>query len=294
MTDGLPQDVQVEDARIEAEGLGFPEGPVVLPDGAVAFVDLADHCIRIWDKGAVRVLCEVPGSPNGMRLGPDGALYVANNGGLWPGKGKMDFADPQYPGCIQRVLLDGRWEVFADGYGTASPAPNRPNDLVFTPEGDVVFTNPQNWEMIVENPDTPYRGGQLCLARRDGTIEVLAQCTGLPNGLGFHPDGSLVAGMTIAHHYLKFAWAGGAALGEPELFVQMDARFHPDGMVFHEGRLYGAGSAGNRLVVAEADGTVATVLNFGRSTQPTNCCVREDRLWVTLGKAGTLVSIPLP
>lgn len=288
------EDLMVTEAEVHAEGLGFPEGPVALPDGAVAFVDLADHVIRIWDKGRISTLCAVPGSPNGMRLGPDGALYVANNGGLWPGAAGMAFADPQYPGCIQRVDLHGKWTVFADGYGSGSPAPNRPNDLVFTPEGDIVFTNPQNWEMIAPGSPEAFRGGQLCLAKKDGSISVLAQCSGMPNGIGFHKDGSLVSGMTIAHQYLKFAWKGGAALGAPEVFVQMDDRFHPDGMVFHNGRLYGAGAVGNRFVVAEADGTVAKVLNFGRGTSPTNCCVREGRLWVTLGKAGKLVSIPLP
>jgi hypothetical protein len=74
---------------IHVDGLGFPEGPVALPDGAIAFVDLLDQKIRLYRNGAVREICTLKGSPNGMRLGPDGALYGANNGGLslrrwWP------------------------------------------------------------------------------------------------------------------------------------------------------------------------------------------------------------------
>ena len=60
-----------QDMRIEAEGCAFVEGPVALPDGAVAFVDLVDACVRVTKDGETRVLAELPGAPNGMRLGPD-------------------------------------------------------------------------------------------------------------------------------------------------------------------------------------------------------------------------------
>ena len=39
---------------IHVEGLGFPEGPVALPDGAIAFVDLLHQKIRLYRDGAVR------------------------------------------------------------------------------------------------------------------------------------------------------------------------------------------------------------------------------------------------
>ncbi|ALM36497.1 hypothetical protein BME20236_II1005 [Brucella melitensis] len=33
-----------------AEGLGFPEGPVYMPDGSIAFVDLLHGVIRSWNE----------------------------------------------------------------------------------------------------------------------------------------------------------------------------------------------------------------------------------------------------
>jgi sugar lactone lactonase YvrE len=81
---------------IHVDGLGFPEGPVALPDGGIAFVDLLDQKIRLYRHGAVREICTLKGSPNGMRLGPDGALYVANNGGLSPRRGgRPGVVEPQ-------------------------------------------------------------------------------------------------------------------------------------------------------------------------------------------------------
>lgn len=41
-----------------AEGLGFPEGPVYMPDGSIAFVDLLHGVIRSWNEKWVERLGE--------------------------------------------------------------------------------------------------------------------------------------------------------------------------------------------------------------------------------------------
>lgn len=276
--------------RIEAEGLGFPEGPVALPDGAIAFVDLKDACVRVFRGGSLSVLADLPGAPNGMRLGDDGILYVANNGGIWPEGLEMGRAADPIDGCIMAVSQEGAWEVHAGGL--PDPLPNRPNDLVFSPEGDIVFTNPQNWEVMLSDRGS-YRGGRLMLARENGSVELLAETEGFPNGLGFAPDGSLIVAKTLQHRYERYEWRGGEPLGEPEVFAQLDERFFPDGMVWHEGRMYGAGSAGNRIVVLDEAGAEVEMIDTGRSTHPTNICVDRGRLWATLSKAGQLASLEL-
>jgi len=69
--------------RILAEGLKFPEGPVAMPDGAIVLVEIERETIsRVAADGTVDVLAQVGGGPNGLALGPDGALYVCNNGGF--------------------------------------------------------------------------------------------------------------------------------------------------------------------------------------------------------------------
>ena len=76
----------MQDHRIAARGLLFPEGPVVLADGSIALCEIARGTVsRVSPTGEVSVLANTGGGPNGMALGPDGALYVCNNGGMrWP------------------------------------------------------------------------------------------------------------------------------------------------------------------------------------------------------------------
>ena len=65
-----------------AAGLQFPRVPWRCPDGSVVVVEiLGERVIRVGPDGSVDVVAEVPGGPNGLAVGPEGALYVCNNGG---------------------------------------------------------------------------------------------------------------------------------------------------------------------------------------------------------------------
>ncbi|HRY24259.1 MAG TPA: SMP-30/gluconolactonase/LRE family protein, partial [Geminicoccaceae bacterium] len=58
-------------------GLLFPEGPVALPDGSVALVEIARKTVTVVEAdGTKRVLAEPGGGPNGLAMGSDGAFYV--------------------------------------------------------------------------------------------------------------------------------------------------------------------------------------------------------------------------
>lgn len=284
----------MRDIQVQVRGLGFPEGPVVLPDGEIAFVDLLHRKVRILRDGLVRALALLGGAPNGMRLGPDGALYIANNGGLAPvAPGRLSAADPQISGRLQRLTLDGVCTDFATNLPGGKPS--RPNDLVFSDRGDVVFTDPQNWEVLKHGDPSSlagYLGGQLLLARPDGSVTLLARTTGFPNGLAFHPDGSLLVGLTIEHRILRYPWLGDA-VGEPETWCRFDDRFNPDGMVFHGNHLLVTGSVGDRIAILDAAGEMLEQIDTGPGSDPTNLCVHDDMIWVTLGLAGQLVSIRL-
>jgi sugar lactone lactonase YvrE len=280
------------DAEVQVRGLGFPEGPVVLDDGAIAFVDLLHRKVRRYHKGEITELCTLPGSPNGMRRGPDGALYVANNGGIAPlSLEALDFADPQISGRIQRVDLDGHWRDFA--VDLPGEAPSRPNDLVFSPAGDIVFTDPQNWEVLGDvSLASSYRGGQLLLASPDGKVRHLAKMTGFPNGLVFHPDGSLLVGITMEHRIVRFPWHDNR-VGEPETWCRFDDKFNPDGMAFDAGRFYVTGSTGDRVAIVGLNGHIEGHIETGPGSDPTNLCIDDRTLWVTLGLPGQLVSYRL-
>ncbi len=67
-----------------ADGVGFPEGPVAMADGSVLFVDITKQTLsRLTADGRIDVVAEIPGGPNGAAIGPDGAIYICNNGGVY-------------------------------------------------------------------------------------------------------------------------------------------------------------------------------------------------------------------
>ena len=65
------------------DGLKFPEGPVLMPDGSVMLSELlGNKVVQVWPDGTKKVIAEPEGMPNGLAFGPDGYLYCANMGGL--------------------------------------------------------------------------------------------------------------------------------------------------------------------------------------------------------------------
>src|SRR5256886_15339217 len=66
-------------------GLRFTDGPVWMPDGSVLCVELlGGTVVRVQSDGKKAVVSENGGSPNGLAIGPDGAVYVCNSGGGGP------------------------------------------------------------------------------------------------------------------------------------------------------------------------------------------------------------------
>jgi gluconolactonase len=173
--------------EVLAEGLGFPEGPVVLPDGSVIVMEMmAGRISRVWGQGRSEVVAQTGGGPNGAQLGPDGALYVCNNGGRWSGGDGI--------GRIDRVdLSTGRFERLYDSAG-GRPL-GAPNDIVFDAAGGFWFT-----DFGVVGERTIDKSG-LCYARPDGREirEVYFGGIGY-NGVGLSPDETTL--------YVACTWSG--------------------------------------------------------------------------------------
>lgn len=174
--------------NIVAEGLKFPEGPIAMDDGSVVLVEIARGTLsRVQPDGSVEVVAELGGGPNGAAIGPDGACYVCNNGGmifhqsskglLYPGAQPEDYIG----GRIQRVdLASGRFETV---YDACDGTPLRgPNDIVFDAQGGFWFTD-HGKHRARERDITG-----VFYAKADGTHieEVIFPLEG-PNGIGLSP-----------------------------------------------------------------------------------------------------------
>lgn len=282
--------------RIEllASGLRYPEGPVRHGVRDVTFVELAGQRIQRWSDGDLAVVASLGGAPNGATLGADGALYVANNGGLAPASpSAMWFADDGVSGRLQRVSLDGAVEDLA--VHLPGPATHRPNDLRFGPDGWLYYTDPGNWEVFPDRTD--YEGGAVCRMGPDGGVDLFASLDEFANGLAFTPDWRrLFVAQSMNGRIQSFD------LLDPEHraveFCRIPAGA-PDGIAFDiEGRLYVAGSlaadGGDAIYIYEPDGTLGTTLELPRGSDPTNLCLGDDGIYVTLGLGGCLVFIHHP
>ncbi|KAB7598132.1 SMP-30/gluconolactonase/LRE family protein, partial [Verminephrobacter sp. Larva24] len=131
---------------IIATGLEFPEGPIALADGSVLLVELArSTLVRIEPDGRKQELAHAPGAFNGAAIGPDGRVYLCNNGGFgWVrerGTLRPHLQADDYAGGGIDVFdfATGRVERLYDRCG-AQPLKG-PNDLVFDASGGFWFSD---------------------------------------------------------------------------------------------------------------------------------------------------------
>jgi gluconolactonase len=176
--------------HIVAEGLQFAEGPIAMADGSVVLVEIKRQTLsRVSPAGEIEVIADLGGGPNGAAIGPDGAVYVCNNGGftwaningaLIPGHRPDDYVG----GSIQRVDLKGGATTVL--YTDCEGAPlHGPNDLVFDQEGGFYFTDHG------KSTDHGRDHGALYYAKPDGSqIKKLRGEMLGPNGVGLSPDGA--------------------------------------------------------------------------------------------------------
>src|SRR5262245_27489349 len=250
--------------RTLATGLAFPEGPVWLGPSRVACTEIRGQGVSLWDHGTLSRIAHTGGGANGATLGPDGALYVANNGGVAMDHEGVWIAPEAIAGRLQRVTLAG--EVTYVAVDLPGTPPHRPNDLCFGPDGLLYYTDPHNWEEGIQK----LRPGRVARATLGGDVELLAEIPRFPNGIAFGPDDRLYVAQSVTRRILVMDPVPGAV---PAEFCTLP-RGYPDGFCFDAtGRLWVAGSLEDVLVVFEPDGRVAETIDCGKGSEPTNCCL---------------------
>ncbi len=287
-------------------GLEFPEGPIAMPDGSVILVEMfGPRLTRVLPDGTKETVAEVPGGPNGAALGPDGAIYVANNGARFT-KTEMEgltFPGPTTPGKyiggrISRVDVDTGevTDLYTQCNGVDLVAPN---DLVFDDQGGFYFTDHGRDEGRVAHL------GGIYYAKADGSsIEELVFPAHEPNGIGLSPDGTILYwAETWTGRVMRRRILGPGRLEEAGLVDTWQCLYGLPGFqlldslgVDGDGNVCVATLVNGGVTVISPDGELVDFIETG-DLLTTNICFGGDDLttaYVTLSGTGRLVRMDWP
>lgn len=290
--------------RVICDGLEFPEGPVELPGGDILVTEIrGGRLTRVTPGGTKSVFAVTGGGPNGAAIGPDGAIYVTQNGGFaWAERhlpdgtriaGPGDKPDDYIGGQIQWVSPDGS-EVRTLYRNCGNVELKGPNDIVFDAEGNFYFT-----DLGKTYGRTQDRTG-VFYASADGTfIKEIIWPMERPNGIGLSPDGSV---LYVAETPTNRVWAcelagpgevknrrvlGSAPVGGAANTAMLDSL-----CVDGDGSVLVATLANGGITEISADG--ARIRHFPTGEYfTTNCCFGGPdlrTLYVTLSSTGRLVA----
>ncbi len=237
--------------QLVTSGLRFPEGPVAMDDGSVLVVEIEGGALtRVRPDGTHELAGDCGGGPNGAAFGPDGAVYVCNDGGLafkTEDGIRFPYALPEghTGGYLQRVDIDtGSVDVVfthCDGEHLGSL-----NDIVFDPSG---------WCWFVDTG----RGVVYWADPVGGEIRVAVDGLEFPNGMGLSPDGRrLYVSETYSGQVLGVGrHRAGARVGERSLLHSSAGEHGWDGLaVDGTGNVCPANLEHSGVTVIGPDGTV--------------------------------------
>ena len=254
--------------RTVATGLRFPEGPTPLADGSVLVVEIARGTLsRVYADGTVGVVADCGGGPNGSAIGPDGKVWITNNGGCFE---YLEVGEMMVPGgvppewtggSIQRVDLDtGEVEtVYTECDGRRLRAPN---DLVFDAHGGFWFTD--HGVRLDRSSD---RTGVFYATADGRSVTEVLHPLDAPNGVGLSPAGDRLY-VAETHTGRGYAWdvpEPGVAVGSGLLAPHGELLAGLAGLQLLDS--LAVDSAGNVCVGTLANGGVTVISADGSAVQ---------------------------
>lgn len=258
--------------NVIVERLRFPEGPAFDASGALWAVELkGGGLVRCVDGECETV--ETGGGPNGIAIDVNGRVL---------------FCDAQKCSIRRYDPSTGETETlvgFVDG-----EVLNKPNDLCFDADGNLLFTCPGNSR---QEPT-----GYVCAMSPAGAVRKIAEGYYFPNGLVFTADGKQ---LIVAETYQQRLWIGdwdaqSLTWENPRIWAEgLEGAPGPDGMAFGaDGRLYVAVYGSGYIFVLSSDGAIKERIQLP-GQNPTNCAFDpsgELGLVVTEAEKGLLLSLP--
>jgi gluconolactonase len=302
-------------ATVIAEGLEFPEGPVVLPDGSLLVCEIkgqrVTHVYQRADGSWTKELwAEVPGGPNGAARGSDGSIYVCNNGGsfMWLDRGGLTVPGPRPAlwsgGRVERIDPVSRAITTlyskSDAADGSSVDLRSPNDLVLDGHGGMWFTDHgTRTERVADRTGIHY-------ALLDGSsCREMIFPLNEPNGIGLTPNGDRLwwAETHTGRIFSRPVTAPGQ-LGTPGPFNGLATGLAGmqmlDSMAIDaDGNACVATLIDGGITICTADGSVAKyrVPEELRDPMVTNICFggpNRRTAYITLSGTGRVIAVPWP
>jgi gluconolactonase len=161
----VPKRATVE---LVASGFRFTEGPLWYK-GALLFSDIPANSVYRWSPEAdTSVFLQPSGRANGLAVGPEGRLLLA-----------------QHEGQVGRRADDGTVTPLVRTYG--GKRLNSPNDLTVATDGTVYFTDPP-YGVDEDTRRLDFSG--VYRLSPDGNLSLLTKRLARPNGIGLSPNDS--------------------------------------------------------------------------------------------------------
>ena len=291
-----------------ASGLAFPEGPIAMPDGSVVLVEMfGPRLTRVSPDGSKETIAEVPGGPNGAALGPNGLVYLCNNGGRFT---ETDMGGLTFPGGMTAAnYIGGRIQTVDPATGTVTDLYTEcdgrpllaPNDLVFDAHGGFYFSD----HGVVDDEQRVHKIAGIYYAQADGSgIKEVVYPSDDPNGIGLSPDGTkLYWAETWRGRILQRDITAPGEVTEPGLVDTAQCLYGFPGLQLLDS--LAVDSAGNVCVATIVNGGVSVISPDGELVEfvatgdliTTNICFGGDDLttaYITLSTTGRLVKMTWP
>jgi gluconolactonase len=253
----------------------FLEGPSFDRKGNLYFVDIPfGRIFRLTPEREFELVTEYDGEPGGLKIHKDGRIFITDY------KHGLIVVDPD----------TGKWRNFTEV--NISENFKGLNDLVFTGNGDLYFTDQGKTDL--RDPS-----GRLYRLSVSGRVECLLDNMASPNGLVFNPaETTLYVGVTRSNQVWSMPIGKDGNVGKVGLFAQLPGMGGPDGMAMDV--------EGNLSVVQVGSGVVWLLNRKGLPLYRMDCCCgdavsnvayggKENKTLFILGTvSGEIITAQLP
>jgi gluconolactonase len=248
-----------------AEGFTWLEGPLWDARAkGLLFSDIPANAIHLWRAGAGTTRVLQPSGYTGKE--PFTGKEPGSNGLAFDAEGRLVFC-AHGDRAIVRIEHDGRRTVLASRFQASRL--NSPNDLVFSPAGDLYFTDPPfGLPRTFDDPgkELPFSG--VYRLAPNGRLTLVTRELDAPNGLAFSPDGrTLYVSNADASHavWMAFPVRADGTLAAGRVFFDATSwtrpgTGNPDGLkIDAAGNLFAAGPGGVHVFTKDGAhlGTIA-------------------------------------